>query len=132
MTARLGIDAICDVTALSELNKQKRGYGVAKNKISKKHFLAAVAHDSGMSIENIIKAYDAIVNGLHDQLASGNTVSLTGFGSFYLQKHKGHPVQFEGRAVIHDYIVMKFSASDVLNKHFRKEYHEGKVKIPKK
>lgn len=105
---------------------------MAKNKISKKNFLAGVARDNDMSVENMTKAWDAITKGLYDQLASGNTVSLTGFGSFYLQKHKGHPVQFEGRAVIQDYIVMKFSASDVLNKRFRKEYSEGKVNLPKK
>lgn len=105
---------------------------MTKNKISKKHFLAAVARDSGMSVENMTKAYDAIVDGIRDQLAAGNTVSLTGFGSFYLQKHKGHPVQFEGHAVIKDYIVMKFSASDVLNKRFREEYREGKIKMPEK
>ena len=105
---------------------------MAKNTISKKHFLAAVARDNGMSVENITKAWDAIVNGLHDQLAAGNTVSLTGFGSFYLQKHKGHPVQFESHAVIQDYIVMKFSTSDVLNKRFRKEYREGAINMPEK
>lgn len=105
---------------------------MTKNKISKKHFLAAVARDNGMSVETITKAWDAIVKGLHDQLAAGNTVSLTGFGAFYLQNHKGHPVQFEGRAVIQDYIVMKFSTSDVLNKRFRDEYHEGKINMPEK
>lgn len=100
--------------------------------MSKKNFLAAVARDSNISVENVTKAYDAIVDGIHDQLAAGNRVSLTGFGSFYLQKHKGHPVQFDGRAVIQDYIVMKFSASDALNKRFRKEYSEGKINMPKK
>jgi nucleoid DNA-binding protein len=103
-----------------------------KKKISKKHFLAAVAHDSGMSVENMTKAWDAISNGIHDQLAAGNTVTMTGFGSFYLQNHRGHPVQFEGRAAIQDYIVMKFSASDVLNKRFRKEYGEGEISMPEK
>lgn len=105
---------------------------MTKNKISKKHFLAAVARDNGMSVENITKAWNAIEKELHDQLAAGKTVSLTGFGSFYLQNHKGHPVQFEGRAAIQDYIVMKFSTSDVLNKRFRNEYHEGNINMPEK
>lgn len=103
---------------------------MTKNKISKKHFLAAVARDNGMSVENITKAWNAIEKELHDQLAAGKIVSLTGFGSFYLQNHKGHPVQFEGRAAIQDYIVMKFSTSDVLNKRFRNEYHEGNINMP--
>ena len=102
---------------------------MTRNKISKKKFLTSVALRSGMSVNDITKAYDAIIAGIYDELSKGNTISLTGFGSFYLQKHKGHPVQFEGKLAIPDYIVMKFSASDVLNKRFRKDYREGRIEL---
>jgi nucleoid DNA-binding protein len=103
---------------------------VTKNKISKNQFLADVARNNDMSLEDITDAYNAIVNGIHDVVASGRTLSLTGFGSFYLQRHKGHPVQFEGRSNVEDYVIFKFSASDVLNKRFRQEDADGQIVIP--
>lgn len=103
---------------------------MTKNKISKNQFLADVARNNDMSLEDITDAYNAIVNGIHDAVASGRTLSLTGFGSFYLQRHKGHPVQFEGRSNVEDYVIFKFSASDVLNKRFRQEDADGQIVIP--
>lgn len=103
---------------------------MTKNKISKNQFLADVARNNDMSLEDITDAYNAIVSGIHDVVASGRTLSLTGFGSFYLQRHKGHPVQFEGRSNVEDYVIFKFSASDVLNKRFRQEDADGQIVIP--
>lgn len=103
---------------------------MTKNKISKNQFLADVARNNDMSLEDITDAYNAIVNGIHDVVVSGRTLSLTGFGSFYLQRHKGHPVQFEGRSNVEDYVIFKFSASDVLNKRFRQEDADGQIVIP--
>lgn len=103
---------------------------MAKNKISKNQFLEDVARKHDMSVKDMTEAYNAIVEGIHDVVASGQTLSLTGFGSFYLQRHKGHPVQFEGNVSnVDDYVIFKFSASDVLNKRFRKEDAEGKVAL---
>ncbi len=103
-----------------KLNKKKRGYDVAKNKISKNEFLANVARKHDMSVEDITTAYNAIVDGICDTVTEGKSLSLTGFGSFYLQRHKGHPVNFEGKAAeVKDYVIFKFSASDVLNRRFR-------------
>ena len=103
---------------------------MTKNKISKNQFLAEVARNNDMSVEDITIAYNAIVNGIHDVVASGKTLSLTGFGAFYLQRHKGHPVQFEGTSEVGDYVIFKFSASDVLNKRFRQEDKEGLLSLP--
>lgn len=103
---------------------------MTKNKISKNQFLADVARNNDMSLKDITDAYNAIVNGIYDVVASGQTLSLTGFGSFYLQRHKGHPVQFEGRSNVGDYVIFKFSASDVLNKRFRQEDADGQLVIP--
>ena len=99
-----------------------------KNKISKKQFLADVAQKNDIPVKDITKAYDALTEGIHDIVMNGTILSLTGFGSFYLQKHKGHPVQFERRSAVPDYVVFKFSASDVLNKRFRDEDNQGLIK----
>lgn len=93
---------------------------MAKNKISKNEFLANVAREHDMSVEDITTAYNAILDGICATVESGKSLSLTGFGSFYLQRHKGHPVNFEGKAAeVKDYVIFKFSASDVLNRRFR-------------
>lgn len=59
---------------------------------------------------------DTIVSDVKD----GKRVSLTGFGSFYSQMHRGHPVQFGTKTErVPDYPVFKFAVSNVLNKEFR-------------
>ena len=103
-----------------------------KSKISKKEFIRGVAKDNKMTIAETSRAYDAIVEGIHKAVSEGNSLSLTGFGVFYLHKHKGHPVQFEGSADVKDYIVFKFSASDVFNKRLREEYDRGEVIVGKR
>lgn len=104
---------------------------MTKAKISRNRFLALAAKDSGIDVEVLSKSFDAIENRLYKDLASGKRVTLTGFGAFYLQKHKGHPVQFEDNSKMPDYVLMKFSTADVMNRRFRKDYEDGKVIIPK-
>lgn len=106
---------------------------MTKAKISRNRFLALAAKDSGIDVEVLSKSFEAIENRLYKDLASGKRVILTGFGAFYLQKHKGHPVQFEVQynSKMPDYVLMKFSTADVMNRRFRKDYEDGKVIIPK-
>lgn len=92
-----------------------------KSKVSKKQFLADVAKRVGMPVEVVTTVYEGMIEETHDIVEMGKSLSLTGFGSFYLQRHKGHPVQFEKHAAVKDYLVFKFSASDVLNRRFREE-----------
>lgn len=100
---------------------------MVKKKISKKQFLSRAAKANDISIKDITKVYDAIVDEIEKVVSDGYSLSLTGFGVFYLYKHKGHPVQFKGQKAVPDYVVFKFSASDVLNKRLRKAYTDGKV-----
>lgn len=96
------------------------------DKMNKRQFLRKVAAENGMTIADTTRAYNAIIKGIQDTVNQGTVVSLTGFGTFYLQKHKGHPVQFEDTEnQVNDYVVFKFSASDVLNKKFRQLYKRG-------
>lgn len=92
-------------------------------RVSKKQFLADVARRCGIHEQIVIEVYDAIVDNMFDELAKGHNVSLAGFGLFYAQKHKGHPVQFnsdKGKTV-DDYFVLKFSASKNSNRRLREK-----------
>lgn len=103
-----------------------------REKINKKVFLQAVAKDNGFEYDEVLDVYDAIVEGIKSVVRQGQRLTLTGFGTFYLAKHKGHPVQFEGKdggGEVNDYVVFKFSSSDVLNKQFREEYRNGDIKV---
>lgn len=98
-----------------------------KSKINKAEFLARCveeygADDKDVTLENVEKFFDIITSCIKDVVMNGNELNLTKFGTFYLQKHKGHPVQFDktkSGSVIDDYYVFKFSASDVLNMAIR-------------
>lgn len=101
-----------------------------KTKVSKKAFLSSMARKHNMPITAVNDFYEAFIEEIYSTIASGHTLTLTGFGSFYLQKHKGHPVQFdgnEGRRGVNDYLIFKFSASDVINRRFRDDYQSGNV-----
>jgi nucleoid DNA-binding protein len=66
--------------------------------------------------------YGALVDAIVEEVQNENYISLTGFGNFYLQHHKGHPVQFESsNSTVRDYKLLKFSASDALNRRLRGE-----------
>jgi DNA-binding protein HU-beta len=75
---------------------------------------------NGTPMFTVEDVYHAMLAELIELIQSGQRVSLTGFGSFYTQMHKGHPVQFGGKKdVVPAYRVFKFSASNVLNKRLR-------------
>ena len=89
-----------------------------------------------LSSANVRTIYDMFVKCTKDVVFSGKDLSLTGFGSFTLKTHKGHPVQFENpeeekdsRGKVGDYVVLKFTASDVLMNDIRAAYKEGRLDI---
>lgn len=93
-------------------NKQK--------KINKEMFIAAVAERTGLTQATVSTVFDAYQEEIIDRVTNNEEVSITGFGRFYLQRHKGHPVQFSiMNETVHDYVVFKFSASNVLNNKLR-------------
>jgi nucleoid DNA-binding protein len=100
-----------------------------KKKINKNEFLESIAERYEMPLSDVRKIYDAIVDELKAVVCSGQDLSLTGFGTFSLKKHKGHPVQFESKAdTVEDYVVLKFTASDVLITNIRDAYSQGNAK----
>lgn len=101
-------------------------------KVNKEDFLERVASrlqidspDGEVNLKakfTVSEVYDAMIAEVEHVVRSGCRLSLTGFGSFYAQMHKGHPVQFGDQIKkVADYPVFKFSASNVLNKRLRDE-----------
>ncbi len=93
-----------------------------RNKVTRKMLLQQVAKKSGYNVKVVSNVYKAIVDSIVESVQTDNYISLTGFGNFYLQHHKGHPVQFESSdSTVRDYKLLKFSASDALNRRLRGE-----------
>ena len=107
------------------MSKEKKS-----NKVNKESFLESVAKDTGMSVASIASVYNSMVKVAEEVAVSGKELSLTGFGRFYLQRHKGHPVQFGTPSEkVHDYVVYKFSASNVLNNKLREIDREQSIAV---
>lgn len=99
----------------------------ASNKMNKSQFLSYVAHKNDIDNDILAQVYAAIVDGIADLTGNGKRLSLAGFGVFSAEIHKGHPVQFNPSAPhVDDYIVLKYSASDVLNRRIRECYGNKK------
>lgn len=76
--------------------------------------------DEKACLEMVHIWYEAYETEVVESVARGEKVSLTGFGSYCLRTHKGHPVQFgtvESR--VDDYQVFRFVPSNVLNRRVR-------------
>lgn len=96
--------------------------------MSKREFVQRAARRGGIPLTTMQKAYDSIVEELLDLVGKGNRVTLTGFGRFYPQPHKGHTVQTKitkdkkgaGESKqVDDYVVLKFSATRDVNKSIK-------------
>lgn len=100
-----------------------------KLKVNKNEFLESISNKTNIPLNTVKSVYNAIINEIRVVICSGKDLSLTGFGTFMLKKHKGHPVQFEAKSdKVKDYVVLKFAASDVLMSHIRQDYKNGNAK----
>lgn len=89
----------------------------SENKMCLTQLLKETAKESGVKFEVVKAVYSAMIKVLVQNLVKGFRIGLTGFGSFYLQKHKGHPIQFnDTKSSIDDYVVVKFTASGSMKK----------------
>lgn len=92
----------------------------AGKKVNRAEFLARVSRRTDVRKDVVISVYNGFVDELVDVMQNGSQLLLTGFGSFYLQTHKGHPVQFSGGSeTVGDYDVLKFSPSNIVTKRVR-------------
>lgn len=115
----------------------------AQPRVNKRDYLAAVTKRTGIPLKTVAEAYDGMVEELLDIASRGHRLTLTGFGRFYPQAHKGHRVQFADGGdgsrsgqpqapgtVIDDYAVLKFSATRAVNRRLGNEVlvdHEHSV-----
>lgn len=99
-------------------------------KVNKNEFLQMISNKTNMRLSDVETVYEAIVSEIQALTLQGKDVSLTGFGTFSLKPHKGHPVQVtfkkghsEARVPsIPCYMVFKFAASSALTARLRKAY----------
>lgn len=94
-----------------------------ETRVNRSVVLSRIAERTGFSVHDVKTIYDAFVDEVIAQAVAGNTVVLNGFGTFYVQSHKGHPIRFESfrhKGAISDYLVFKFSASHSMNDKLRK------------
>lgn len=91
---------------------------VEPSRVVRSEFIAAVAKRSGVPAKVVREVYDAGIDEILAIVARGDQLVLQGFGRFYAQRHKGHPVQFFGSKdqEINDYVVLKFSAARWTNR----------------
>lgn len=93
--------------------------GLEPGRVSKREFVQRVARRGNLPLPVAQQVYDALIEELIDLVSKGNNVTLTGFGKFYPQEHKGHRVRFadaDGSSQIDDYTVLKFSATRAVNR----------------
>lgn len=95
-------------------------------RLQSQHTVDEMAARGSCHLFTVREMYEAMIEEVKDIVRVGDRLSLTGFGSFYSQLHRGHPVQFGGKQKnVQDYQVFKFSASNVLNRELRQEDSEG-------
>lgn len=89
-------------------------------RVNKDAFTSAVSKRSGYTKEIVNNVCDAAIEETKDIVERGDTLSITGFGSFAVQKHKGHPVQFgDSSLTVRPYSVFRFSPSHVFSRRLR-------------
>ena len=92
-----------------------------RNKIKKRDIINRIAKETGVSNVQVKKICDMFIAIIKDELCKGREVSISGFGSFFIRRHKGHPVQFGAKdGEIKDYPVVRFTASKVFAAYIKK------------
>lgn len=112
------MDAI-DVRAAQDAQKMNRDELLGR--VARRLMEAGVADgDEKACLELTHMWYEAYETELVGAVAEGGRVSFTGFGSYCMKSHKGHPVQFgSGESRVEDYQVFRFVPSNVLNRRLR-------------
>lgn len=91
-------------------------------KLNREDIITMAARKAGTTIEDMTEYMEAIESSIREAALAGKTVSLMRFGTFYVQRHGGHPVQFTGGKgdKVSSYLVYKFSAAAAFNEELRR------------
>lgn len=96
------------------------------DKVNKTDLIGYIASEYDLPVSIASAIYEMVVGSMMACLADGKRLSLTGFGSFEVRTHKGHPITFyENKDVVSDYKVLRFIPSSVLVKGLRDGSQKG-------
>ena len=87
--------------------------------VTKRSFIASYRNKLDCGIRDAEKAYDAFIETITEELIAGNSVKLSGLGVISFKLHKGHRIHFSDSTSIGDYIKLKFTASDIINREIK-------------
>jgi DNA-binding protein HU-beta len=59
-----------------------------KESLSKAELISSISDLSGLAKVDSTRALDAIIKSIQKELAQGNNIRLTGFGTFYVKKRE--------------------------------------------
>lgn len=87
-----------------------------ENKINKSDLVDIISEKENMSKKQVKNVIDIFLSLIEDNLHERNSVTLSGFGTFKIDMHEGHPVQFKSgkKMFIEAYPVLKFNVSKIL------------------
>lgn len=96
------------------------------SRVNRSEFLRDVARRADTDVRLTTEVVNAALAEILEVVSRGDHLTITGFGKFYPQQHKGHRVQqvsesgklASNGAVAHvdDYTVLKFSATRTVNR----------------
>lgn len=93
-------------------------------RLNKSELIRLVADKTNNSYTDVKNIIDTFLSSIEDGLKANNVVTISGFGTFKVEVHKGHPIQFKGgvKQFIDDYPVLKFNVSKVMKDSLRDSY----------
>lgn len=109
-----------------------------ESRISRTEFVQRAARRAKLPVRTMQAAYDALTEEIIDLVKAKNRVTLTGFGRFYQQPHKGHLAQAspgeKGSSTtrVPDYVVLKFSATRDANRRLSMTDEEAAAELLQK
>lgn len=89
------------------------------------HVVAQVANNTGYSKKTVSRILDQCSDFIIDALCTGYNVDLKDFGTFYLQKHKGHTTPYAG--YVDDYATLKFYPSTDVRDDLQKRMNNDQI-----
>lgn len=88
-------------------------------RVCKRELIRRMADGAGISVKSAGLAYESLTKTILEEVGEGNRVCLNGIGTFGLKVHKSSPMGFKPGFVQDEYLVFKFSPSEVATARFR-------------
>lgn len=110
----------------------------SESRVSRTEFVQRAARRAKLPVRTMQAAYDALTEEIIDLVKENNRVTLTGFGRFYSQPHKGHLAQAspgeKGSTTtrVPDYVVLKFSATRDANRRLTMTPEDAAARLRQK